>query len=420
MEEEWKLTDQQNAQIDFLTSKLKNSVRPLEIVTWLMNFRSSERGDILNLLFLMEYVSPNEMFEAYTSNFSKLKEKLPKKTVLYINYVGKMGKSGSQMAYYATKALQKLNITHIFINDIKDLPTIVGEQTSPISLAFIDDYLGTGKSFTDYFESVSKTMDQDEFSSLKISSLSVVAIASMAAANEHIKATVPNIDIYIALTRKMAFRGGLIDNKEQLKRVRNICFEYGKLLSSTNNALGFNNSQAMITFPYGSPNNTLPIVWASKVINNNKWQPLFPRFIDEKIQNSKNYRKNTAHWIGIVRLSGYRSLFRLNSDLDNEYIGKHNFRLFAFIKLIHERKDTPIICHLLGLFDEDYNNLLEESIELTYIKKNNGVLELSKEGQKILQRVQRLVNRVYPKELEEKPLSFKTVSYNPISWRGLT
>lgn len=41
-----------------------------------------------------------------------------------------------------------------------------------------------------------------------------------------------------------------------------------------NDALGYNNAQALIAFEYNTPNNTLPIIW----VDDQQWNPLFKRY----------------------------------------------------------------------------------------------------------------------------------------------
>ena len=51
-----------------------------------------------------------------------------------------------------------------------------------------------------------------------------------------------------------------------------------------NDALGYNNAQALIAFEYNTPNNTLPIIWA----DDNQWNSLFKRY--DKLYSRKIMR----------------------------------------------------------------------------------------------------------------------------------
>ncbi|MCK5283763.1 MAG: hypothetical protein KAK00_10260 [Nanoarchaeota archaeon] len=71
------------------------------------------------------------------------------------------------------------------------------------------------------------------------------------------------------------------------ERIKKLCEKYGKILYPKN-PLGYDNSQALIVFHHNTPNNTLPIIWASD--RNEKkpgyvWYPVW-----ERIKSKESYK----------------------------------------------------------------------------------------------------------------------------------
>ena len=90
-------------------------------------------------------------------------------------------------------------------------------------------------------------------------------------------------------------------NDEIRSRLKALCEKYGKLLYPEH-SLGYDNSQSLLVFPHNTPNNTLPIFWASE--NNEKvtavrWNPIWERKkkILEKIKSSVPEKSQTVNVI---------------------------------------------------------------------------------------------------------------------------
>ena len=80
---------------------------------------------------------------------------------------------------------------------------------------------------------------------------------------------------------EMAFAdNSQVFSKEEQSIIRPICEKYGKILYEKH-PLGYDNTQALIVFPHNTPNNTLPIIWASErneaKYSKKIWYPLFER-----------------------------------------------------------------------------------------------------------------------------------------------
>ena len=70
---------------------------------------------------------------------------------------------------------------------------------------------------------------------------------------------------------------GLYTTTDERLAARNIAQEIGSVLEK-GHPLGFGGSEALVTFPWWVPNNTLPIFWKEGIrFRGSEWRPLFPR-----------------------------------------------------------------------------------------------------------------------------------------------
>lgn len=80
-------------------------------------------------------------------------------------------------------------------------------------------------------------------------------------------------------------------DKDTRERIKILCAKYGEKLYE--HPLGYDNSQALIVFPHNTPNNTLPIIWASDK-NEKKpgyiWYPVWER--KKELKQKSNKRNN--------------------------------------------------------------------------------------------------------------------------------
>ena len=206
--------------------------------------------------------------------------------------------------------------------------------------------------------------------------------------------------------------------------IREFCYSYGEKLFSTYNRdnhleethpLGYNNSQALIVFAYNPPNNTLPIIWSSK-----NWKPLYPRISQQKISESKKYRKGLAHEIGLLRTSDISAFF--NSGEKNlgwksiTFITKTDFIIYSIISLLKQKRTIPVICQILGITEKDYNEYVSNKKEifsdLTHLTEYGEDLyhEVKKQLKLVRKDIKEEINENIIKETKYLPKNFKGVS----------
>lgn len=143
-----------------------------------------------------------------------------------------------------------------------------------VTIVFFDDIIGSGNQAITYY--------QDNLMNRKATYI-YIALLGFSKGIERIaqKRLYSKVVVGERLTdSQMAFTDDSNIFEPDLKaKIYHMCKRYGKLLYS--HPLGYDNSQALIVFSHNTPNNTLPIIWASS--NNeslNKgyiWYPLWER-----------------------------------------------------------------------------------------------------------------------------------------------
>jgi len=148
------------------------------------------------------------------------------------------------------------------------------------------DFIGTGEQVHEFAEAA-----LERYTWLKTRSIFVCAIAGY---NDGIQTLEKNLSdfgvrVLVARTlssddRAFSANNSLWDSETDREQARLWCQQLGTLLVQGEftdpavHALGWKGSEALISFHYNTPNNTLPIFWAQGRSNGTEWQPLFPRF----------------------------------------------------------------------------------------------------------------------------------------------
>ena len=176
----------------------------------------------------------------------------------------------------------------------------------------------------------------------------------------------------------------------------------------------------MVAFSHGSPNNTLPIIWANK----NDWFPLIPRFFSDKVNVSKEFRKSISYELSILKEFGSQNLkdefFSMTIKKGNKTfssVSKIDFSIYAIIKLSRSGFNEISICQKLGILTNDYKEILTIGKERGLFDNGNELtlfgLELYQDAKKCIQRKKR--NFEYE---EADYFKIKKINYYPNQFNG--
>ncbi|AXB57681.1 phosphoribosyltransferase-like protein [Flavobacterium fluviale] len=413
-----------NTELEILSGRLKHVVSPLDIVKWLGNFEEHEidlaKKILSNLTVYTTYEIESILNDAFVNLFPK---NVPDGHQLIVNDVGEFGKSGSMIAYFFQKtSFYKKNAKSIkLVNNLKDISY---DNFSIYSLIMLDDFVGTGDSVKDYFYVSREYMTA-------FANIYFIGIAGMRNGIKNLKGLFTKVVIPPSNIFKKAFApdASYFGYRKHVP-YRDMAFKYGKSLSQKKskvgkkekfiNALGYDNSQALVSFAYGSPNNTLPIIWASTT----GWIPLIPRFSPDKMHTSRELRKNISYELSILKEFGTQNLkdnffsFKIKKGKKEfSSVSSTDFSIYSIIKLSRQGFLTANICHKLGIMQKDYDQYILNGREKGIFEPNGKLtsfgLSLYMDAKKCIERNKKMLY------LDEKiNFEIKVIDYIPKKFNG--
>ncbi|MGG5460283.1 phosphoribosyltransferase-like protein [Clostridium sp. B9] len=249
-----------------------------------------ETGEILlSLLENYNYYSREKVNNILISFYSKIKElDVPKYRTIYsrIEKDHKINSSSNLLEEF--KIINNIgnsfshDLTKLQSNDLKDIDVII----------FMDDIIGSGKTIIKFLK--------DNKEKLKDKSIIIFVIEIMEDGYINLKEYLKSIGCdhlicFYNKTDKAFSENGVFKEKSSEKRLILHGFEANNV-KAKNYVLGFQESEALVSFYRNTPNNTLSSYWYSL---NQNWKPLFPRDLDKPdfmkaSKGKKNIKYNLA------------------------------------------------------------------------------------------------------------------------------
>jgi hypothetical protein len=193
------------------------------------------------------------------------------------SYIGRAGESGALVLYYFRQE-NRLSIEQ-FADPSAFLTSEVSDtELSRCNLVFIDDFLGTGRTACDFWNSKIVAI-KERCPEAKLHYLALLATTS---ALDEVKIRTGLAVICPQVLddshRVFSETSSIFPERKKRDFAKGVCGFYGGHLTSKPHALGYRNSQALLGFHHNIPDNTLPIIWSeAELQNNKKWHPLFKR-----------------------------------------------------------------------------------------------------------------------------------------------
>lgn len=400
---------------NYICRKMKNFINIVDIINWMNNFEQSDRKDMLELLNRFRFFSDAELIEGYKNLITDIVCNNSNHTI-FVHPIGAYGKSGTAMIYFFKKAVDAVKVKKSLFKYVPNI-NIVNEYSdkSNIKLILLDDFLGSGQSAQKYYDKIYDSIKE-------IKDVYIMSFICMDKAEKLLKDHAPGIVLkYCELeTPVFSTTRNTLGNREKIKRIRNIAYKYSynnKLGIRNSDYLGYENSQCLIGFSFGTPNNTLPIFWNA----NNRWFALFPRFAQERISKIVKLRKNLFHELAYAYMFGDGFFIKADERLDKKTkieMRRIDYCLLVILKFKVQRKSDITICRLLGITMKDY----EKSIKLAFDK---GLLDsdsnLTEVGKNLYNNIMENI-RKYKSNYEKNNLYGDKVNsiYVPSSFGGKT
>lgn len=418
------LNKQSLQKIDNLLPRLQHSVSASKIIRWLENFDDKLEAELaLDLLSVYEFIPFNEFMFRLNDLLKELLKNIPKGEKIIIFPYGKVGKSATLVTYPlkntdACKSRKDdILITHDYEN-VKN-PTVYKH------IIFIDDFIGSGKTFCKEFSKPNYI--QKWIIDNKIDSVYILSSIIMLQGKELILDRFPEIKIF-SEERNKIFDASQSPLKVlgTLRDIKRINSKHGKKIPVSGNApyhahLGYDNSESLISYFHCTPNNTLPIIWG-----NTKWHPLFPRMANIRMDEAREFKKEIAFYIGICNRLGIdiltgKSVVEL---IKGKYIrkkknnNKQDHSIVALLQLKSLGHDNLLICHLLGLSREELRKVYVEAKYKGLVKTN---YDLSTKGIQFLKDLKSKTHKEnFRKETDQNLAIKEEMVYLPQMIDGLT
>lgn len=394
--------------IEAVCARFENIISPLDVLAWLDNFEEIDKKKALIVLNNFEFFSINDIIKEFDHGLSNILKDLSLTSNIHLIPLGKIGKSGSAMAYYLKKAptFNSKRINYIDENNFSDLP-------DGCCIVIVDDFAGTGNSIIEFYNQIKTNLPTNH---------TVYALTIVYMEKAKIKLEKNNI-IVVGNERMPAFssRGSVFGYYPKMIAIREFCFKYGNMLypeqrykekKTAHHPLGYLNTQALVGFDHSIPNNSLPILWADCKMKgeNEYWTPLFPRRGNILIEKSRKFKQSQYYWVNIVfKLGLNETLFEVEDKYNSDTI-----QLISMIYLKKKQKNPLSICQMLGLSLPEYDSIIEKG-------KNKNLFDLegnlTKQAVRIFEEIQK--KSKFQKEIINDELMIQEdILYIPKKFRG--
>lgn len=356
-------------QIERVLPRLKYSVLPSAVNRWLNNFEDDDKKLALELLYFFEYIDYNELLYILDKQLYNCLNALPPNEEILIFPFGNLGKSSIHMLY-------PLNKTKTFIENESNLSfsTNINDILKYKHIIYIDDFIGSGNSFDDFYNSDNYKEIIDDKNLVTENLISCIIMdEGMRFLNEKYS----HLRIYAEIRYRLISSGKFNSLFENIEASEKLLKKYGRKIRSK--PLGYSKSESMISFYYSTPNNTFPIFYYQSNREKIKWVPLFSRLETHKLEEAKKIKDDFRYFLSInYQLSErFSNLLKFNSEAsENRY--KLSLLLFLFLK--NKGFEDLSICQILSITMDQLEYIYFNAEKENFIHNKN----LTKEAFKLL------------------------------------
>lgn len=389
-----KLTERMIRHIEYVLPKLKYSVYFQQVRSWLENFEENEVELALDFLFYLEYISFPELQIRLDIQLNYLDKYFgeEKKYVLvpYADYA----KSNDIVAYLIAKSptyqrlFKEKRIS--FTVDVKNYAF-----SSDVVLVFIDDFIGSAKSFQKWYKK--NEVAKFYYTNPKpYEEQAILAAIIMEDGYEFLKHQFPEVRVFAELRSKVFCPQNspfnLLENRVAMRR---LCIKYGSIIRTgftppnkvLYSPLGYDKSEALVAFDYGTPNNSLSIIWGDQ-----EWNPIYPRSANSRMKKAAKIKGEAAFYLGLMHKLGINFKNDLNINIGERIISlsaRDDHSILVCLILLDKHYHHLQICQILGITFSELDKII-----LNAHKKRLTTREgkLSGNGIKFLTEMKRIKN----------------------------
>jgi hypothetical protein len=248
-----------------------NGFDKAHLTTWLAQFQPQHRSGALKLAESIRYFGIDSINTLMPRVHSLISDQISQEnadanSVFYVPF-GSTGDSGEDIVrrYKTVNKLQRLQ--NQFISKVQLLDRIV-KADNPV-VFFLDDFVATGKQVSDYWQ---QELHQYVLEYVPMY-LAVIAARSDGIKRIEAESPLKVLSVHTIGNRHCLLHSANTDlsNSEKLA-VHNYCKKAG------NQPLGFGDLGLLVSFAYGTPNNTISAIRGSE--RQRPWRGLLPRWED--------------------------------------------------------------------------------------------------------------------------------------------
>lgn len=368
--------------IENVVAHLYNRVTYEDIVAWLNNFSDEDKDTALQILGYVNLFTSDRVYDTLKYYIGQIvneynedifiiavgkkeridgKTDIPKRARILEGIYG--GQSGQLIAYYARKVTGEF-YPNVIVLEESDLKRIRKQyKNSHCVIVLIDDIFGTGDTLLQYYKRLKIKLRRQ----WKVVGLSIAYMQTAVTAlePEGVKIYGEKIMPIFDAIRRAEWTG-----EDRANDYFGIALKYGKLLHRERETrikpLGYKNSQALVVFEYGVPNNTLPIIWENKYIKHAKksWTPLFSRNIIGRL-SAYSKRRNS---IQRCYIKAWKRGLRLENEAGQMLPLNKAINVFSVLSILEHHKDSIVVTNVLCINQSDYEEIIE-------IAKQNDLID---------------------------------------------
>ena len=373
-----KLTERLIRQIEYVLPKLKYSVYLQQIRSWLENFEEKDVENALDFLFYLEYIPFSELQTRLDEQLKNLYETFDKNRSFLLIPFADYPKSSDIIMYLIKKSptyekIEKENRVEI----TRDLQN--HKIKKDVIFVYVDDFIGTGKSFGKWYKK-NKVNELFNENPKPFEVQTILAAIIMENGAAYLKYQFPEIEVFAEMRTKVFSKDhspfNLSGNRSLM---RALCLKYG-LDIRTNfrppynklfEPFGYGNSEALVAFDYGTPNNSLSIIWGES-----KWNPIYPRSAKSRMRKAREIKSEAAYYIGLMNKLNINFEEDLEVKIEGEILKltvRDDYAILVYL-ILKDRKYTPLqICQILGVTLKELDKIVLKGTKTLLVNRQGEI-----------------------------------------------
>ncbi|HCL04632.1 MAG TPA: hypothetical protein DHW64_01080 [Chitinophagaceae bacterium] len=380
------LTDPLVRQIEYVLPRLKYSVYINQIKSWLENFEEAEVELALDFLFYLEYIPFPELQDRLNKQLKALDGHFGNnKFYLLVPYAA-YPKSNDIVMYLLSKCPAYKDLKRVNrIGFTKDPSTYLFVQETV--MVFVDDFIGSGKSFQKWYrkEKIVNILGKN-FNIYEEQAL--IAAIVMDSGSHFMQQFYSEIRIFAEYRSKIfSKKDSPFNLSENRALLRNLCIKYGKniptrykpLVGQLFDPLGYEKTEALVAFDYGTPNNCLSIIWGD-----NSWNPIFPRAAKARMDKAREIKNEAAFYLGVIHKLNLKFDEDINVIVDGKKItltARDDHSILVYMILVDKLYTHLQICQILGVSLFELGNIVKKGAAKNLVNLSG---KITRKGAKFL------------------------------------